>query len=277
MLEAHQAQAQGVEQVRIEGPATQLVTGERGAALKAAELEAAAAEKEAKTAAKAAFENALAQDDPQAKADADESAKEQQRRIDEAKGKAAEAQLDVLVAPAAELIDLANATCSMEADKVAIREQIRGSEVAITDQIATLIRANIAGRERAADPNIVDGPLGPLQVNDKVLVIPDGKLAQPASCVQLAQWMWSRPKAEELTIGGELAPNCINTLCLAYRMKLLDPQLRVRWELPVHSPMWSPATMNIGLEPCFALAPQGRQGGVSANGTAFGEHAHRIS
>jgi len=224
VLEAYQAQACGVQQIRIEGAATDIVTGERGAALKKAESEAAELERKAKEEARAANERLLEQDDPAAKKAADEAANEAKKQIAEAKDKAASTRLDVLLAPAKELIDLENAQCSMEADRVAIRAMIGGSEDKITEQIGELIRNNIAGvGEKRDDPNVVDGPLGPLKVDAPSLTIGDGKLGTPAAVLQLAKWLWSRPAAKELVLkGAQLLPIGGDVLCAAARLGLLD-------------------------------------------------------
>ena len=224
VLEAYQAQACGVQQIRIEGAATQIVTGERGAALKKAESEAAELEHTAMEQARAANERLLQQDDPAAKEAADAAANEAKRQIAEAKDKAASTRLDVLLASAKELIDLDNAQCSVEADRVAIRAIIDGSEDKITEQIGELIRNNVAGvGEERDDPNVVDGPLGPLKIDAPSLTIGDGKLGTPAAVLQLAKWLWSRPAAEELVLNkAKLLPIGVDVLCAAVRVGLLN-------------------------------------------------------
>ena len=77
--------------------------------------------------------------------------------------------------------------------------------------------------EERDDPDVVDGPLGPLKIDAPSLTIGDGKLGTPAAVLQLAKWLWSRPAAEELVFDkAKLLPIGGDVLGAAVRLGLLD-------------------------------------------------------
>ena len=206
VLEAHVAREKQIQSIRIEGPATQLLTGTQAEALKQAELNAEEAMAAAKKQAQIAFEQSLEASNQGAKRQAEAANKKQQQRIGESHEALMMNRLEVLLMPANELIDLESAQCSYAADATRIREQIAGSEIAITDQIAELIRDNVCGVRRTRGHDAaVDGPLGRLPLEGAMLDLKDAEgLSQPSGVMQLVQWLRSRPAATDLTLSEKL-------------------------------------------------------------------------
>ena len=133
---------------------------------------------------------------------------------------------------------------------------IGGSEDKITEQIGELIRNNVAGvGEERDDPNVVDGPLGPLKIDAPSLTIGDGKLGTPAAVLQLAKWLWSRPAAEELVLDkAKLLPIGGRVLGAAVRLGLLDG-MRFKCAFPLPRDTLSmPATAPLNTSPAAFAA-----------------------
>jgi hypothetical protein len=203
VLEAKKARENAIAELRIEGPATQLVTGARGEDLKRLEIEIEEKTRVAKVRAVAAFEAGVGASG-NAKTAAEAEKDELQKSIGDSLEELARAKLSVLLAPASELIDLSKASCSYEQDTIDIRRKIAGSEAEIVELVAELIRDNACGMKpghRAA----VDGPLGALSLTEESVTIGGDGLGSPSGVLQLGEWLRSGAKATSLKYrGGQL-------------------------------------------------------------------------
>ena len=172
------------------------MTGERGEALKLAELkfdedfaaDTAMATKE--------FQRSLQESGQEAKALAEKRRDEMAARIEQNQQELAQTKLEVLVAPAAELIDLAKAECSDKQDEINIRRQVTKSEGAIASLIRDLICDNVCNVSTLRG-NGCDGPLGQLSLTSDALTLDVGK---PAAVLQLGGWLRLRPAVTQLTL-----------------------------------------------------------------------------
>ena len=175
---------------------SQLVTGERGEALKLAELkfgedfaaDTAMATKE--------FQRSLQESGQEAKALAEKRRDEMAARIEQNQQELAQKKLEVLVAPAAELIDLAKAECSDKQDEIDIRGRVTKSEGVIASLIRDLICDNVCNVSTLRG-NGCDGPLGQLSLTSDALTLDVGK---PAAVLQLGGWLRLRPAVTQLTL-----------------------------------------------------------------------------
>jgi hypothetical protein len=175
------------------------VTGERGEALKLAELkfgedfaaDTAMATKE--------FQRSLQESGQEAKALAEKRRDEMAARIEQNQQELAQKKLEVLVAPAAELIDLAKAECSDKQDEIDIRGRVTKSEGVIASLIRDLICDNVCNVStlHGTAPTGFDGPLGQLSLTSDALTLDVGK---PAAVLQLGGWLRLRPMATQLTL-----------------------------------------------------------------------------
>ena len=175
------------------------MTGERGEALKLAELkfgedfaaDTAMATKE--------FQRSLQESGQEAKALAEKRRDEMAARIEQNQQELAQTKLEVLVAPAAELIDLAKAECSDKQDEINIRRQVTKSEGAIASLIRDLICDNVCNVStlHGTAPTGFDGPLGQLSLTSDALTLDVGK---PAAVLQLGGWLRLRPAVTQLTL-----------------------------------------------------------------------------
>ena len=199
VLEAHIARLMQIVMIRIEGPATQLITGARGEALKAAELQADKDSEEATTTATEEFQRSLHESGAEAKAHAEKRRDQLAARIQQNKQKIAKLKLEVLLAPASELIDLEAAECSNEDDEVKIRKQVSESEDAITSLVANLIHDNVCDIStlRGTKLTSFDGPLGPLSLVDDAITI---KADEPTKVMQMGAWLRLGPAATNLKV-----------------------------------------------------------------------------
>ena len=89
------------------------------------------------------FQRGLHESGQEAKAQSEKRRDELAARIQHNKQELATTKLEVLLAPATELIDLERASCSDKHDEVTIRKQVRESEGAITSLIGDLICDNV--------------------------------------------------------------------------------------------------------------------------------------
>ena len=206
VLEAYKASENQLERLWIQGSATQLITGAEGEQLKQEELAAKAESVKLEQLALAAYRRSLRETSSEAKTEAEEFRKKVVQQSEETKEKESRMLLGILLKPDEELIDLAAAACSEEADTTRIRNEIKGQEAAITQLIAKLIRDNVCGADLrgGAGGTYVDGPLGklPLEPPDATLSLKGKDLSRASHVLQLVSWVRSGPKATRLDLQG---------------------------------------------------------------------------
>ena len=153
------------------------------------EEQTARAEKQALT----AYRQGLSETSKEAKAKAEQQQATIQTQIAQLKEQLAVEKLKVLVAPASELIKLDEAGCSVHQDAISIRQQIEGSEAAIQELIADLLRNNVCGVKRVRG-EAVDGPLGRLPLDGSLVALKASEpLGTSSGVLQLCEWFRSRP------------------------------------------------------------------------------------
>ena len=183
---------------RIEGPATQLIMGERGEALKQLEIKVKKQTREAEVEAVEAMKRGLGETCKEAKATAEREQALTQERIVELEELLAAEKLKVLITPSSELIKLNEAKCSWAKDEEDIRRQLSGNESEITERIADLLRDNVCGVKRVRSGS-VDGPLGRLLLDGSPVDLRDFReaLGSFSGTLHLAEWLRSQqsPKA----------------------------------------------------------------------------------
>lgn len=168
-------------------------------------------------------------------------------RVTAARERAARAQVEVLLMPDSELIDLESAQCSYEADKRMIRGLIRGQEGAITQLVASLVRDNVCGNV-ARDVKAVSGPLGELSLRDAAVKTKGWDLSKATAQRQLAAWLRAGPAVEALDLRGcKLGPAGAELLLTAVADGKLPRlrSLRVRVEGGLASPVAQAAVVRV--------------------------------
>lgn len=203
VFEAYKAGEQKISNVSISGEPVQLLTGDRREALRHEELCAQDQRDNEMSSMKAELDERLAS--PELLSDeamADVTFGTQLKAFRATAERVATAKLDVLTAPDSDLIDLEQAECSWDGDRVMICDAIKGCEAAIRTLVVSLIRDVVCGVGYVPkDATVAPGSLALSLVEPIVdLSLAHTFKDDPLRLLQFAGWLRLRPHVEELTI-----------------------------------------------------------------------------
>ena len=198
VCEAHAATVHGIATVRIEGPPSHVLPGEKGDALRKLEE---VADEHAQAVVALAEKRGFMGRSSKERAERERAAHERAAASHEAY---AHGRLEMALLATPELFRLVDAGCSFEQDARMIRDKIRGREAEIEELVADLMRQSAAG-VAFAPGDAVDGPLGALPlhaevINGQQVGKHDASKTGWAALLQLARWMRSKPAATTLDL-----------------------------------------------------------------------------